>query len=400
MRVGAERNRRELEVLVKLAAPLMATAGYAAPEVEAVFERAHALSRAAAPGRYHAPLLRGIVSFQQVRGEHRLARFVGEEMLALCADGADQIASVQAHYGHGVTLYDLLEHEAAARHLTIALAKYDPATHPTHVTVYGGYDPGVGCCSWLAWVHWYRGAPDQAWRYGAEGLALAERLEHPFSIEFACSSLALVHLQRGEVKAATTLIDRGLRICDADGFEYQGAVLRGLLGWARLLEGRIAEGLGLVVESIAIQERTGAGVGLPGFLNVLGNARWFSGDLEGARAAIDAGISAAERTGQALHLPLLHRTRGRLLVAVGDDPAIAEAAHRRGLEVATSSGSTMLELEAATGLAQHLLSTGRAAEAHAVLAPLVGRLTEGEGTRPVQEAQAILAAAAESAPSA
>ena len=209
-----------------------------------------------------------------------------------------------------------------------------------------------------------------------------------------------MHLQRGEVKAATTLIDRGLRICDADGFEYQGAVLRGLLGWARLLEGRIAEGLGLVVESIAIQERTGAGVGLPGFLNVLGNARWFSGDLEGARAAIDAGISAAERTGQALHLPLLHRTRGRLLVAVGDDPAIAEAAHRRGLEVATSSGSTMLELEAATGLAQHLLSTGRAAEAHAVLTPLVGRLTEGEDTRPVQEAQAILAAAAESAPSA
>ena len=48
-RVGAERNRQELEVLVKLAAPLMATAGYAAPEVEAVFERAHALSRAAAP---------------------------------------------------------------------------------------------------------------------------------------------------------------------------------------------------------------------------------------------------------------------------------------------------------------------------------------------------------------
>ena len=89
MRVGAERNRQELEVLVKLAAPLMATAGYAAPEVEAVFERAHALSRAAAPGRYHAPLLRGLVSFQQVRGEHRLARFVGEELLALCADGAD-----------------------------------------------------------------------------------------------------------------------------------------------------------------------------------------------------------------------------------------------------------------------------------------------------------------------
>ncbi len=42
---GPERVRQELELLVKLATPLMSTRGYAAPEVGRVFERAHALSR-------------------------------------------------------------------------------------------------------------------------------------------------------------------------------------------------------------------------------------------------------------------------------------------------------------------------------------------------------------------
>src|SRR5262245_59474619 len=168
------RTQLELELLVKVATPLMSTRGYAAPEVEQVFERAHALSRQAAAGPHLFPLLRGLMSFYQVRGQHPTARVVGDELLALC--GRDPLALTQAHYGHGVTLYNLVELDAARAHFEQALALYDPATHPVHVSVYGGYDPGVACRCWLGWVEWLHGLPDTALASVEAGLALAERL--------------------------------------------------------------------------------------------------------------------------------------------------------------------------------------------------------------------------------
>src|SRR5262249_55787218 len=146
-------------------------------------------------------------------GQLAIAKVVGEEMLALCTQTGDPIAAVQAHYGHGVTLYGLFALDAAIPHFQAALAAYDPATHPTHVSVYGGYDPGVGCECWLGWTHWYRGEADRAVAFGTRGLELADRLGHRFSIAFACSALGLVRLQRGEVEIGGELAARGAAIC-------------------------------------------------------------------------------------------------------------------------------------------------------------------------------------------
>jgi len=225
----AARLAHELALQLRLGEALIATRGYAAPEVKVVFDRAYALSRTTPASPYHAPLLRGLVSFLQVRGRHLVAKAVGEELLASCASGADPIAQVQAHYGQGVTLFDLCELDAAVDHLRTALDGYDPATHPTHVSVYGGYDPGVACQCWLGWIHWQHGELDRAVDAGAAALVLADRLGHRFTLVFACTALAIIHLQRGELKPAAELLERGTNICDDDGFHYQAAVLNGLV---------------------------------------------------------------------------------------------------------------------------------------------------------------------------
>jgi tetratricopeptide (TPR) repeat protein len=392
-RESGERDQRELEILVKLAAPLMSTAGYAAPEVKVVFDRAYALSRTAPASPYHAPLLRGLVSFLQVRGRHLVAKAVGEELLASCAQRDDPVALVQAHYGQGVTLFDLCELDNAVDHLRAALDGYDPATHPTHVSVYGGYDPGVACQCWLSWNHWQRGEFDRAVDVGAAALVLADRLGHNFTLSFAYTALAVVHLQRGEAAPAVELIERGTQICDADGFYYQGAVLRGLTGWLRLFQGRPAEAITLVEESIDIQERTGAGVALPGFLNLLALARLFGGDVAGAQVAADTGVRHAEHTGQHRHLQALYRTRARVTAAARGDAAEVAAWHQRGMDIARRLAVPVFELEAATGLAEHLMETGRPDAARELLAPLAARFHEGAGTAPMLAARAVLAAA-------
>ena len=378
---------------MKLATPLMSTRGYAAPEVERVFERAHALSRQAAGSPARFPLLRGLVSFYQVRAQASRAHIVGEELLALCERTDDRVKLVQAHYGQGVTLYDLVELDASQQHLERALALYDPETHPIHVSVYGGYDPGVACRCWLGWGQWLRGVPDQALRSAEEGLGLAERLGHPFTLDFALLATAMLHLFRWEVQPALGHLERAIAISNDEGFAYQRAVGALLEGWAMLMRGRPDDAIGRLRESLAGHEATGTALARPGVLALLAHATGMAGRLDEALEYVTAGIDDAERTGQRIHLVQLHSTRGDLLLWGGDAPdrAIeAERCFRRALNLAHDLGAPILELRAATNLARLWSQQGRVDDVPALLAPLVGAFSEGLDLHDLRIARALL----------
>jgi predicted ATPase len=388
---GADRTRLELDLLVRLASPLMSTEGYAARQVEQVFDRAYALSRQLPPGPHLAPLLRGLVSFHQVRARNETACIVGEELLRLCEGGDDPYARVQAHYGHGVTLYDLAEFAESERHLTEALALYDPETHATHVAVYGGYDPGVACRSWLGWVYFTCGQPDRAIRISLEGLALAEQLPHRFSLTFALTATTILLLHRSELEAARPYLARATAIARADGFSYQLAILTGLEGWTALLEGRAHDAIARIEESLASHAATGAGIALPSFLTVLAYGKALLGQLEEALGHLDVAIAAAEQTRQLLQLALLYRARGELLLLVEDERRNEAASwFERAYEFSRQLGARMPQLQAAVAWARLLRQTGQESAARELVAAVYGEFTEGFATRPLREAKRLL----------
>jgi tetratricopeptide (TPR) repeat protein len=387
------RRDLDLSLQVKLATPLMSTRGYAAPEVERVFERAHALSRQATGGPARFPLLRGLASFYQVRAQASRAHLVGEELLALCERTDDRVVQVQAHYGQGVTLYDLVELDASQQHLERALALYDPETHPIHVSVYGGYDPGVACRCWLGWGQWLRGVPDQALRNAEEGLALAERLGHPFTLDFALLATAMLRLFRWEVQPALGHLERAIAISNDEGFAYQRAVGALLEGWAMLMRGRPDDAVSRLRESLAGHEATGTALARPSVLALLAHATGMAGRLDEALGYAAEGIADAERTGQRIHLVQLNSTRGDLLLWGGDAPdraVEAERCFRRALDLASDLRTPMLELRAATNLARLWSQQGRSDAVPALLAPLVGAFSEGLDLHDLRIARALL----------
>lgn len=389
-----ERSSLELGILVKLATPLMSTAGYAARDVGAVFERAHALSRQVAPGPHSAPLLRGLVSFYQVRARYTAAREVGEELLALCETVDDPAALVQAHYGHGVTLYDVVDLAPARAHLERARSLYDPETHPTHVEVYGGYDPGVGSLAWLGWSDWLLGHPERAVRYTEAACELAERLGHRFSINFACLASAIIHLYRGATARALPLLERAEAISCEDGFDYQGALVTGMRAWIALIEGRTEDAVVRLLESIRAQQATGAETALPAYLRMLAYAKLRLGRLEEGLEHAEAGLAIAERNDELLFLGQMLRTRGELLLACGGAGALgeAEACHRRDLELARQRDVPMFQVEAATGLARFLLHHGRRDEAREILTATCEGLRERVEASVLADAERLVAA--------
>ena len=94
------------------------------------------------------------------------------------------------------------------------------------------------------------------------------------------------------------------------------------------------------------------------------------GDGERALATIDQGLATARETGEHISDAKLLRLRGDILSKHDPaNPARAEEAFKTAIAIAKQQGARSYGLLASLALAKVYQSSGRLAEAHAVLAP-------------------------------
>lgn len=373
--------RRELGLVVARATLLMATEGYAAPATEQAFARARALCAMLPASPAIHPVLRGLLSYHQVRAQLAEARALGEELLRRAAERPDDRAlAVQAHYGAGTTLFHLGDLAAARTHLEAALAAYEPGTHRHHIVVYGGYDPGVACSAWLAWTFALEGRFDDAAALARDGLALAQRHGDVFTLAWAHQAVGVSHQLAGDWAASAATSAAAVRLAEEHGFPHVLGMATVNLGWASLMQGDVAGGIATVRDGVAMVDRTGAALARPSYLGMLAGASLVEGDRAACLAWFDEGLAEIARTGERIFEAWLLIEKGRLLAAGGErgKPSratadAAEACLRRALDVARGQGARALELRAAVALARSSLDRPRpdperVARAHAALA--------------------------------
>jgi predicted ATPase len=115
-------------------------------------------------------------------------------------------------------------------------------------------------------------------------------------------------------------------------------------------------------------------------------------EAEAALARTDAALAGARETGESWTDAYLHHIRGEILLKC--DPAntaSAEEAFLTAIAIAQQQKARS-ELQAALPLAKLYQSTGRAAEAHAILAPALKGFSPTPEFPEVAEAQTLLAA--------
>jgi class 3 adenylate cyclase/predicted ATPase len=386
-----ERVKQELSLRLTLGSALMATRGYAGPEVGETYLRARELCRelGEAPPQLF-PALHGLYRFYHVRGELQVAREAGEQLLKIAMSVQDAGLSVEADRALGVPLFWLGDVTLALEHLEQGARLYRAHEHRSHASIFG-IDPGVVCLSYAALALWHLGHPEQACNRSREALVLARSLSHHHSLALALVWAAWLHQFRREPRAARGHAEAAIALCAEQGFPLwmsMGAILR---GWALVQEGRGVAGNAQMRQSLADLRATGAGLWQPTFLALIAEADGRIGQAERGLEVLGEAMAIVDRNDERFYEAELHRLRGELLLmSTTADSSEAERCFRTALKIAGRQKAKSLELRAAMSMAHLWAKEGRRSEGLELLEPVHGWFTEGLDTLDLREAKALL----------
>jgi tetratricopeptide (TPR) repeat protein len=114
---------------------------------------------------------------------------------------------------------------------------------------------------------------------------------------------------------------------------------------------------------------------------------------DSALVRTDEAIALARHVESRCDLPFAHLLRGKMLLARDpSNPAPAKEAFQTAVAIAKQQGARSYELLASFSLAKLYQSTGRLAEAHAVLAPALENFSPTPEMPEIAEAQTLLVA--------
>lgn len=389
-----DRPQQELTLLISLGSCLMATKGYAAPEVERVYTRARELARGIGDLPQKFPVLFGLWRFHLVRGEYAAAGEMTEKLqrLSECMPDSDQF--LPAQQALGLTAFRLGAFTDARAHLERAVDMYDPSVHgPENAQGVIGQDPGVASLAFLAWMLWHLGYPDQALQRSREAIALAREISHPYSLVFALHFGTAVHRFRREGALAQTQAEGVVALASEQGFPYFHAAGTYLRGWALAEQGQVEEGIADMLEGQRIWQESGirqlGQVSLP-----LVEAYGKLGRVEDGLAVLSQAEAELDKSNEKWWQAELLRVRGELLLAskdgMGHNSQEITDCFQRAIRTAHDQQAKSLELRGATRLAAFWQAHGKPDDAYRLLSNIYGWFTEGFDTPDLLAAKILL----------
>jgi len=365
-------------------------------------ERAQTSARAYALGQHAGDLgqvARSLVMMADAaigRGQLPQLAAIGEQLQAL-AQHPHVVAS--APLAAQLTLYvdyvwgsryffrgDLPE---ARRHLTCV--SNTPDTPPdtlveTNLRVIGQ--------TFLIYVLWLLGYPDQALACSQRVLATTRDLEYALLLQFALSigAVGVRYLRREPRAMQAALHQLAARDAASHAVILQPWVML-FTGWLRAVDQHDAEGLDLMHQAVQSLEEANSQRGILLQYNLLMDGYLALGQADAALAHLDPMLDIMNATELRNAEAEFRRLKGEALRAL-DQPDAAEACFQRALSVARAQSAKAWELRAALSLCRLYQATGQAtqlAAARAQLAEVYGWFTEGFATGDLQEAAALLA---------
>ena len=390
----AQRQRR-VHLQTAYGQAVMWSKGFAADETRAAFARATQLAAKSDDFSERFAAAHGQWTMARVRGELLSARELTSAFLREAEEAGRVTEAGVARRGLALISYLHGDFVEARTHCERALAISDPEHEEEARERYGEYT-GTVATACLALTTWHLGEVERARELIEIANRRATELGHPPSIAGQLFQRCELEILRGDAAAALSAAEALEALSREHGLALFRLWAELFAAWAR---GRLHEPAAAAAElrqALATLTDQGQMLAAPTFYALLAELEAETFGAERALARIDEALALAHQLGQRAELAFFHRLRGEILLK--RDPASAkpaEDAFRTAIAIAKGQGARSLGLQAALSLARLYQSTGRAAEARAVLAPALRGFAPTSEMPEIAEAQALVTALSE-----
>ena len=387
----AQRQRR-LHLQTAYGQAMMMAKGFAAEETKAAFARASQLAAKADDFAERFAACHGQWTLALVRGELRSgarARF------AVPAGSGGRGSSrgsgrrpSRPRFGC-LLAGDFLE---ARTHCERALEVCDPERDRETRERFSD-DTGTLAMSCLAVTSWQLGEVDRARELIDQANRRARDLGHVPSMAHPLLWKSHLEILRGDAAAALSAAEALEALAREHGMPFWAIRAELNSGWARGRLHDAAAGAEELRRALAVSADRGGRAMHGSILALLAELEAETLGVESALARIEEAMALARQVENRCNLAFPHLLRGELLLKRDpSNPAPAEEAFRTALAIAKEQGARSWGLRASLALAKLYQSTGRPAEAHAVLAPALEGFSPTPEMPEIAEAQALLVA--------
>jgi tetratricopeptide (TPR) repeat protein len=264
-------------------------------------------------------------------------RAFAEEVEAIGASLGDvplQIAGAYYHVWLGALSGDYRGTERRCRSLIDALPG-DLSRNRFGLVAY----PAVVARTFLARALAELGAFEEGRDHGQEAVRLAESLDHPFSVIWACLNLGRLEGLRGEFTRAIIPLEHAVTLSNELNIAYLSPIALAALGHIYARSGRVEEGVSWLQQALAGYSSAGIGYLRSMSIAQLGEAHLLAGRVEEAWEFGTRAVALAHKRGERGHEAWAHCLLGDV-VSHRDSPdvAAAEAHYATSLALALELG--------------------------------------------------------------
>jgi tetratricopeptide (TPR) repeat protein len=342
----SEATRRfEIEFLTTEAVSLTSLDGFAASEIEHIYQRARQVAQelgdlTAATSIAH--LHWGLVSVSNLERARKLADILWQD-----ADASQNLeAKALASMAQGIALFHMGALDSGAAVLREATEQWRRLKGALGFRSYM-LDPAIATqCNW-ARALWFTGKPGQAWQTSLDAVDLASRIGHHRTTAYALALAADIAHLRCDPAGTMEWAERAIEVAREHEFLYEATWARVLQGWALAHTGELARSVG-IFEGVSQYRGPSATKFLCHFAEALGKLHRY----DKAFAVLEDAFRLAEGRGERYYLSELQRIGGEIAARSGGPagPARAEAMLRKAVHTARESHARSCELRATSSL--------------------------------------------------
>lgn len=386
--IDAIDSRREMTLQAALGVSVMFTQGNT-EAVRAAFTRSLQLAQELEDLHWQLWLLRGLHIYLTRVGDFHGALGTGEQGESVARRLNDPAATLNVEWMLGVAHHLIGNQDKAVQFCQSAMV-HNPGSQRLNIG-HLGYDDRIVALVALARGLWLTGRPDRAIEAARYTVREAELLEQPLTLGISLIWTIYVFLWIGDWADAEILIER---LIDHSARHFLGpyhAVGIGQKGELLLRRGDVAAGIEHLRRSQATLYATRHRIMTTVFATALAEGLLAQDQPDEALRTIDEAIAQIPDHGECFDMPEMLRVKGDILGRAGQ-VAEAENVLRKSLDLSRRQCAVGWELRGAISLGRIWERTGKAADARALLTPLVAGYQEGLESRDLVTAKRLLAA--------